>query len=498
MQTTPELLAILQAAQDKRVLVIGDLYLDVYISGEARALSPEAPVPLIEARERRHVPGAAGNVAAGVAALGVQAQVVGVTGDDADAEALTAAYASAHVGAGGVIVAPGAATNVHTRVTARDAHSPPHAVLRIDSPKPAFVAAEIEAAIIERIEELAQDADALIIVESGAGVASPAVIEAAQRAARVRDILLVGDAFGQGQFLRRYDVVLPNEREAAALLGIPLSGEKALEEIGRRLVTECENAAAGITRGPQGIALFTVEGREDVPTHEREVFDVTGAGDTVTAAFTVAMLGGAKLREAAEMANLAAFVAVGRPGATIVSAEDLQQAMTELVTMRKGGKLRSRGELAEIVRTAQAQGKKIVFTNGCFDLIHPGHVTYLQQAAELGDALIVALNSDSSVQALKGPTRPILKQDERVMILSALESVAWVTVFDETRVTNLLNELRPDVWVKGGDYTIESLDAGEREAAQAQGIEIALIPPIEGISTSGIVERIEEARRRRE
>ncbi len=496
MQTTAELLAILDAAGGKRVLVIGDLYLDTYISGETRGLSPEAPVPLIETRSRRCTPGGAGNVAAGIAALGAAAQLVGVIGSDAEAEALLAACRAAAVATDGLTAPPGAPTNVRTRVAALAAHSPERAVLRIDTPRPPYVTGETEAALIHSIETLAGTVDAVVIIESGAGVASPAVIAAAQRIARASDILLVGDVSGQAQFLRGYDIVAPNEREAAQLLGLAPEAPDVVAQAGRRLVDELGNRSAAVTRGPAGIALFTPEGREDVPTFEREVFDPTGAGDTVCAALTVALLGGATVRQAAEIANLAASVAVGRPGTAIVGHDDLCHAMAEYTTLRKGEKLCSRDELATLVHAARAQGKKVVFTNGCFDLIHPGHVTYLQQAARLGDALIVALNSDASVQSLKGPSRPILKQDERVMIMAALECVTWVTVFDEKRVTGLLDELTPDVWVKGGDYTIDSLDAGERAAAQRQGTQIALIPPVAGISTTDIVRRIEEAGKR--
>jgi len=492
VHTTPELLAVLDSAKAKRVVVIGDLYLDVYISGEMRGISPEAPVPLVEDRERRYVPGGAGNVAAGLAALGVSVAVIGVNGDDAHSAGLSAVYRQAGIDTEGIITLAQTSANMHTRITTTEAHLPDRAVLRLDTPTPKLVHGAAEASLLARIDTLCATADAIVIVEGSAGVCSSAVVEHAHELARRRDVPIIGDVMGQAMYLRGYDVVVPNQREAAALLGV---GEAALNEIGRRLLSEHRNKAAAITRGSKGITLFTAHGREDVSTNEREVFDVTGAGDTVTAAFTVAMLGGAGLRKAAEIANLAAYVAVGRTGLATVSSEDMLHAVVELALMRKGGKLHSREELAAIVRAAQANGKRVAFTNGCFDLLHPGHVTYLQQAADLADGLIVALNSDLSVRTLKGPTRPILKQDERVMILSALESVSWITLFDETRITGLLETIRPDIWVKGGDYTLESLDADERAMAERHGCEIVLIPPVEGISTTGIVERIEAAKK---
>jgi D-beta-D-heptose 7-phosphate kinase/D-beta-D-heptose 1-phosphate adenosyltransferase len=493
VHTTAQLPTVLDAAKGKRVVVIGDLYLDVYISGEMRGISPEAPVPLIEDRQRRYVPGGAGNVAAGLVALGADVAVIGTNGDDAHSAGLGSVYRRAGIDVEGIVTLPDTSANMHTRITTSEAHLPDRAILRLDTPVPALVHGSAEAEIGRRIDALCSTADAVVIVESSAGVCSTGVLERAQSVARERGILLIGDVAGRAKLLRGYDVVLPNQREAAELLGVE---EAALNEIGRRLLSEHENAAVVVTRGGKGMTIFTAGGRDDVATTGREVFDVTGAGDTVTAAFTMAMLGGSTLRGAAQIANIAAYVAVGHAGLHTVSAQEMLHASVELTLRAKGGKLHSRDELAAIVRAAQAGGKRIAFTNGCFDLLHPGHVTYLQQAADVADGLIVALNSDVSVRTLKGPTRPILKQDERVMILSALESVRWITLFDETRITDLLDTIRPDFWVKGGDYTLDSLDAGERAMADKHGCEIVLIPPVEGISTTGIMERIEEAKRR--
>jgi D-beta-D-heptose 7-phosphate kinase/D-beta-D-heptose 1-phosphate adenosyltransferase len=492
--TPSELLALLDAAQNKRVLVVGDMCLDSYWSGEMRGLSPEAPVPLVEARTQLQTPGAAGNVAAGLAALGINAAVAGVIGDDADSAALRATYDAAGVDTSGLITQPGRPSTIRTRITVGDARTSERTVLRVDTPPSAPASAEAESALIAAIRVQAATADAIVVVE-GPGICTMPVIDTAHAAAKDHAILLVGDVSGQGLFLRGYDAVLPNEREAAAFLGLAAPDSAGLDAAGVSLVRDLGNRIAAITRGPQGISLFTANGREDVPAIERQIFDVTGAGDTTTAAFVAGLLGKGTAREAAELANLAAYVAVGRPGTAVVTALDVRHAAVEVSGAERSGKLRSREELAAIVSAARTAGKRVVFTNGCFDLIHPGHVTYLAQARALGDALIVALNSDVSVQTLKGPTRPILRQDERVMILSALESVSWVTIFDETRITGLLEMLKPDVWAKGGDYTLESLDQGERRMADSLGCEIALIPPVEGISTTDIVHRIEEARR---
>ena len=494
MNPHPELSSLLERASGKRVVVIGDLHLDVQVTGAVLGLSPEAPVPWVEVRERRLTPGGAGAIAAGIAALGVDADVVGVVGDDADSATLLAACADRGVGTEGVVTVPGLAAHVRSRITTSDRHAGHRTLLRMDSPPAPFVSGGTADRVIATVNRLLEDADALVILESNSGVSSPEVIRAALSAARARGILTVGDATGQVQALRGYDVVLPSEREAAELCGLPDTGEH-LEECARRLLSDFGNGAAAVTRGAQGISLFTPGARRDFATRPLETFDLTGAGDTVTAALTVILLATGDLAQAAEVANLAGFVAVGRPGPVVVSAEDLRHAAADVMGLSKGGKFHSRQELGAIIAATRARGQKTVFTNGCFDLIHPGHVSYLQQARDLGDALVVALNSDISVRALKGPTRPILNQDERVMIMAALESVTWVTLFDEMRVGNVLAELKPDIWVKGADY-IHTLDPGERAVADENGVEIAFLPLVEGISTTGIVERIEEARRR--
>lgn len=498
MHTTPELLSALESARGKRVLVIGDAWLDTYLGGEVIGLSPEAPVPLIQAADRRHGPGGAGNVAAGLAALGADVTVLSAVGSDEEGDLLLRSLETGGVDVDDVISTEECRTAVHSRITAHDAHAPERTVLQINTPGPEACADDLRDALVDAIPRLVARVDAVVVIECRGGLVDVAVIEAARQAARERGCLLVGDASGTPVALRGYDVALPNERQAAVALGATDLSDAGVARMGQRLVAEFGNHAAAITRGARGISVFSEAGTHELPAHERKIFDVSGAGDTVTAALTAALLGGADLQRAAEIANLAAFVAVGRPGMAVVSGEDIRHAIAEVTSLNTGGKLRSRQELAQIVRRAKSLGKKVVFTNGCFDILHPGHVTYLRQAAELGDALIVALNSDASVQALKGPTRPILKQDERVMILSGLEAVTWVTVFDEQTVETLLRDLQPDIWVKGGDYTLDTLNRAERDTCLAYGGRIELIPPVEGVSTTGIVERIEKARRQEE
>jgi len=327
VHTTPELLAVLDSAKAKRVVVIGDLYLDVYISGEMRGISPEAPVPLVEDRERRYVPGGAGNVAAGLAALGVSVAVIGVNGDDAHSAGLAAVYRQAGIDTEGIITLAQTSANMHTRITTTEAHLPDRAVLRLDTPTPKLVHGAAEASLLARIDTLCATADAIVIVEGSAGVCSSAVVEHAQELARRRDVPIIGDVMGQAMYLRGYDVVVPNQREAAALLGV---GEAALNEIGRRLLSEHRNKAAAITRGSKGITLFTAHGREDVSTNEREVSDVTGAGYTVIATMALGLAAGARIDQACELANHAAGIVVGRFGPAAVTRAELGEAVLGL------------------------------------------------------------------------------------------------------------------------------------------------------------------------
>jgi len=286
--------------------------------------------------------------------------------------------------------------------------------------------------------------------------------------------------------MKGFDVVVPNDKETGVAVGIEVIDEPSLVAAGTKLLATSNNAL--VTCGSAGIKIFAENGDiTDVPIVPCDVVDVTGAGDTVTAAVTLTLLAGGTLHDAAVVANAAAGVAVGQPGVVTVSREEVARALSGAAGPAK---LKTLEELAPIVRRQQDEGKRVVWTNGVFDLLHVGHVTYLLKAARRGDVLVVGLNSDASVRDNKGSNRPIQSEADRALVLSAMECVDYLIIFGEKTTVGILEALRPDVYAKGGDYTLETIVQEERRVVEAYGGEIAIIPGVEGQSTTALIERI--------
>lgn len=477
---------ILKRFDQVRVLVVGDIFLDENVFGSVTSVSLEAPIPIFEVHEKKHNPGAAGNAACNVAALGAKTYMVGVVGNDVNAEVVRNEFAVRNVDTSGLVVDPAWPTNTYGKLKAGGFNIPLQEVLRTDTPRPPFISGEIEKQVIANIEARAKDVDAIVIVDQVSSVATENVIAAVVRAAQQHKLLTVGDSRSRANALKGLDLVVPNDREAGVATGVDVDGEIGLEEAGRKLLATAKNAL--ITRGPDGIAVFKEDGSfVNVPITPCSVVDVTGAGDTVTAAVAVSVVAGATLEEAAYIGNRAAGIAVAQPGVVTVPREHLMEALR---ASEGPIKLKSVDQLKRVVKQLQDEGKKVVWTNGCFDLLHVGHITYLQRAAQLGDVLIVGLNSDRSVRELKGPSRPIIGERERAIVLSALECVGHVCVFDDKNPLPLLEALRPDVYAKGGDYTIDTIVQEERRLVESYGGQIAIIPGVDGTSTTVIINRI--------
>ena len=481
---------ILSRFEQAKVLVVGDIYLDENVFGVVTGISLEAPIPIYEVHERRHNPGAAGNAACNVAALGAKTYMIGYVGDDMNAEVVRREFAARNVDTSGVVVHPSAATNTYGKLRAGGYNIPDQEVLRTDTPSPVFVEGEVEDQIIANMQARAPEVDAIVVVDQVSSVATERVLAAVVECAQKHGLLTVGDSRSRAGALKGFDIVVPNDREAGIGTGIEVVDEASLNQAGKALLGICKNAM--ITCGPDGINIYAEDGSvTNVPTTvlSSDVVDVTGAGDTVTAAVTVARIAGATLEEAASLGNAAAGVAVVQPGVVTVPKAQLEKALGE-----EGGpaKLKTLEELDEIVARLHAQGKRIVWTNGCFDILHAGHIAYLQRTAAEGDILIVGLNSDASVKANKGPDRPVVPQQERALILSALACVDYVVLFDDKTTVPILNSLKPDVYAKGGDYTLETIVQEERRVIEGYGGSIALIPGVEGHSTTNLIERIRQ------
>ena len=470
-----------------RVLVVGDVYLDDVSLGRMTGISLEAPVPIFELDERRYNPGAAGNVACNLAALGARTAIVGVVGADTNSDILREEFRKRGIETTGLVVDAARPTNVYGKLRAYGHNFPAQEVLRTDTPTPEFISGDVEEQIVITIAELSTDIDAIVVVDQIGSVVTDLVLEEVVACANKRELLAVGDSRSRIGAFAGFSLVTPNADELSAAMEVEVHDDASLRAAAEQLLRVCQRAL--ITRGAKGMTGFSVDGSFHSPSLADKVLDVTGAGDSVTAAATLTLLAGGSIRDAAVAGNAAAAAAVAQPGAVAVTRSDLE---AYLPTNDFPASSTSLEALRGIVAGLQAQGKTVVWTNGCFDIIHAGHVTYLMQAKREGDVLVVGLNSDESVRAVKGPDRPIVPEAERALILSALACVDYVTVFSENDVTGILEDLKPDVYAKGGDYTLETINQDERRLVEGYGGRIALIPGVDGRSTTHLVERLSE------
>lgn len=492
MSVRPQELPALVRERPPAVTVLGDVILDRWLRGGVQRVSREAPVPVVEVGEPESCPGGAANTAVNLASMGAQVELVTVIGDDDEGRELLRLLAEAGVGTAGVIVEPGATTATKTRIVGGD-----QIIVRVDHLPDSPVAGDRHERMRASVGDAAGRGDTVVLCDYGTSFFDAGAIDALT-VARPRLGRIVLDAHD----LRRWagfhaDVVTPNARETERLLGGSL-GEGAgraaeVEGAGSRILAASGAEAVVVTLDRDGtVALGGPSvGRADAPppvhrthAHPAPEQQASGAGDTFVAALTIALSLGLPLAESAEVAQAAADVVVARPGTAVCSLTDLDEAL--------GGRDATRTLDADALRRRlereRAEGRRIVFTNGCFDVIHRGHTTHLRQAKRLGDVLVVALNDDDSVRRLKGPERPVNSVGDRTAVLEALGCVDYVTVFAEDTPIALLRSLRPDVYAKGGDYTPEML--AETDVVRSYGGEVRILEFIPSHSTTSIVDRI--------
>lgn len=467
-----------------RVLVVGDLMLDRYWAGATSRISPEAPVPVVKVNEMTSRAGGAGNVALNIAALGSQVTLDGIVGDDEPGRILRDTLAQA-----GVSCAFQARTDVPT-ITKLRVLSRHQQLLRMDFEESlaAYGAAELS----ERFAAALDQCDVVVVSDYAKGTLA-AVHQLVALARQAGKQVLVDP---KGSDFAKYHgatLLTPNMSEFEMVVG-PCHSEEELIAKGESLREQLALEALLITRSEKGMTLLRA-GHD--PLHltalAREVFDVTGAGDTVISVLAAALAAGADLADATGLANLAAGIVVGKLGAATVSVAELRDSVRRHQAARPGernGVLEEQALLAEVAH-ARELGERIVMTNGCFDILHAGHVGYLEQARRLGDRLIVAVNDDASVRHLKGPTRPIVPLARRMAVLAALRSVDWVVSFSEDTPRRLICEICPDVLVKGGDYLPEQI-AGH-DCVRENGGEVVVLDFEPGCSTSEIVAKIRDS-----
>ena len=477
------LLALPERFAALKIWVVGDLMIDEYVTGAVERISPEAPVPVVRAQRSEHRLGGAANVARQIATLGAQVSVAGICGDDAAGEQLLGLCASAGIATTAVLKLPGRHTTRKLRVVS---HS--QQLLRLDWEDISPCAAEVSGRLLAQLEA-GEPPDAIILSDYAKGVLTPETIAAVLRSRR--SIPLVVDP--KHRDFARYrgaTTVTPNLHELEAAIGRTLEPEDTagIAAAARTLLASAGLESMVVTLGSGGMLVVPASGPEiAVPAIRHEVYDVTGAGDTAIAVLTLALAAQAPLVQAAQLANAAAGVSVCQVGAVAVSAASIRDALAA----RPDGKLLSRHELTARAATWRTEGKRIVFSNGCFDLLHAGHLALLSHAAKLGDVLVLAINSDASVRRLKGPERPLVPQAERAALLAALTFVDAVTIFDEDTPLAVLEAVKPHVLVKGGDY--QPSEVVGRELVEAAGGRIVIVPLTPDKSTSSLVARIRGA-----
>ena len=481
---TSALLALPDRFAGLSIWVVGDLMIDEYVSGAVERISPEAPVPVVRAQGSEHRLGGAANVARQIATLGARVSVAGICGEDAAAEQLLRLCAGAGIDTRAVLRLPGRHTTRKLRVVS---HS--QQLLRLDWEDVQPCTAEVSAQLLTQLAA-SDPPDAIILSDYAKGVLTPETI-AGIRGARGAVPLVVDPKHRDFARYRGATTVTPNlhELEVAAGCSLDVADLAGIAAAARTLMASAGLESMVVTLGNHGMLVVPAAGAETaVPAMRHDVYDVTGAGDTAIAVLTLALAARAPLMQAAPLANAAAGVSVSLVGAVAVSAASIRDALAA----HPDGKLLSRHELAARAATWRTEGKRIVVTNGCFDLLHAGHLALLSQAAKQGDVLVLAINSDASVRRLKGSERPLVPQAERAALLAALTFVDAVTIFEEDTPLQVLEAVRPHVLVKGGDY--QPSEVVGRELVEAAGGRVVIVPLTPERSTSSLVARIRGAR----
>jgi len=486
-----QLSALLPSFVGRRVVVLGEAILDTYLHGHAERLSREAPVPIVSLDHRDDAPGGAANTAVNLARLGGQVTLLSVLGADGEAERLRARLAEAGVDDDALLTARGRATLAKQRLLGDG-----QMLVRFDAGTTEAIDAPTEHRVIDRLATLHGAADAVVVSDYGYGVVTERVIAALSERHRRGPRVLVVDARDLRRYRRiRPTAVKPNYGEAVRLLGqhelaagparerqIGADGVRLLERTGARIVA--------VTVDTDGVFVFE---RDRPPyrtyAHPRSHARSAGAGDTFVAALALALAAGVSTPASAELASAAAAVVVAKDGTSSCSLAELHAA----VSTASGKRLDSGDGLASRVAIYRSQGRRIVFTNGCFDILHRGHITYLSRAKALGDVLVVAVNSDASVRRLKGPERPINPLEDRIEVLEALSCVDHVVAFDGDTPIDLIERVRPDVYTKGGDYTADRLP--EAPVVERLGGTVRILPFVDDRSTTGLIARVREVGR---
>ncbi len=467
------------------VLCVGDVMLDQYVYGDVDRVSPEAPIPVLNVNRRTQAIGGVGNVACNIAALGATAQLVAVVGDDLSGRQVLELLADVGAVNPQVLVDAGHPTTVKTRFIAGSQQ-----LLRADDESVGGIAASL----LNQIGDTAAanlgaaGAGALILSDYGKGVLADEVIGQLVSASQAAGIPVVVDP--KGTDYTKYagvDVLTPNRKELSDATRMATGSSDEIVAAARQLIASCGVRHVLVTRGAEGMSLVSAEGSPaHLPALAREIFDVSGAGDTVVAVLATGLAAGMEIAEAAQLANVAAGLVVAKVGTAVVRNAELADAVEAAGSVVK--KVVDLNQLTDQIAQWRARGLSIGFTNGCFDLVHPGHISLLEQAEAVCDRLIVGLNSDASVARLKGAGRPVQDADARGRVLASVSAVDAVVIFDSDTPLDLIGEIRPDVLVKGADYTLDEVVGGD--IVQSYGGRVVLADLVDGFSTTDTIARL--------
>ncbi len=472
-----------------KVLLVGDFMLDAYIYGDAERISPEAPVPVLKVTRTDYSCGGAGLVAANLCALGGVALCVGVIGNDANGEKLKELLTSKGADISGLISVPDRPTTTKQRLIGLAQHRHQQQLFRMDSESVEPLAEEHYARLVEIFEAKLEQVDVVCLQDYNKGVLTGSFCQQAiHSAAKAGKKILVDPSYiGDYTKYAGATLITPNRQEARLEVGFEIKTIEDAAKAAEQLVQKLQLEAVVITLDKEGAYLKSPEFSEHIPTRPRKVYDVTGAGDTVLATLALMLAAGCDYRTAVQLSNVAGGIEVEKFGGATVSVEEI---ITEIAYLSRGseGKVRSVDSLMAELNWRRKQNQKIVFTNGCFDVIHRGHIEFLKFCKQQGDVVVIGLNSDKSVKTIKGQDRPIHNQLDRAAVLAAFETVDFITVFDEPDPLKLIEKVRPDVLVKGQDW--EKKGVIGTDFVQSYGGKVVLAPLVEGKSSTSVIEKM--------
>lgn len=494
-----DLLPVLDSLGHPRVLVLGDLILDRYTWGNAERVSQEAPVILLRADHREVRLGGAANVCRMLRGLEAEVTCAGVVGVDADGAEVRQVLREAGVDDSEVLFDKQRPTTVKERFIGRAANRHPHQILRVDTEERMALSAELTVHFAERISARLSEFDIVLISDYDKGVCTPELLRQVIAAAKEHDVPVAVDPI-RGTDYSRYTgatLMTPNRYETGLASGMEVNSIDDAFAAGDELCRKYELGRAIVTLDKDGMVLTsrTAESGTEFqhthfPTRPRSVYDITGAGDIVLAMIGICVADGVNLEHAVPLANIAGGLEVEQVGVTPIPREAMRLDLLRNLPDGSVRKVVSAKDAGRISAAAQEKGQRVVFTNGCFDILHVGHVTYLEEARAQGDLLILGLNSDGSVRGLKGPTRPVRKEAERARVLAALSYVDYIVVFEEPTPIALIEAVRPDVLVKGGDYRHKQHEITGKDLVESYGGRLHLAGLVEGVSTTAILKSV--------